>query len=127
MIELIKTRARTLVYATGLPPASAAAALAGLEIVESDPELCTRPLGKARAFARTADLPEPQSPIIPVVVGAAADALRAQADLEAQGFLVVAIRPPTVPDGAARLRLTFTAGHMDADIERLAFAVRAHV
>ena len=125
VIDLIKTRARTLVYATGLPPASAAAAIAGLDLIEADPDFCTRPLDKARAFARAANLPEPQSAIVPVVIGTAADALKAQAELEAQGFLVVAIRPPTVPEGTARLRIAFTANHADEDVERLASAVRA--
>lgn len=120
VIELIKTRARPLVYATGLPPASAAAALAALEIVEADPELCERPLAKARAFAGLAELPPPQSPIVPVVLGSAEAALAAQQRLEVEGFLVVAIRPPTVPAGAARLRLAFTAAHPDAEVERLA-------
>jgi 8-amino-7-oxononanoate synthase len=59
-----------------------------------------------------------------VVIGEAEDALAASRALEAQGFLAVAIRPPTVAVGAARLRLTFTAQHADADIERLAAAVR---
>jgi 8-amino-7-oxononanoate synthase len=47
--------------------------------------------------------------------------------LERDGFLVTAIRPPTVPDGTARLRVTFTAAHSDDDVARLADAVRAHV
>ena len=56
-----------------------------------------------------AGLPEPASPIVPVVIGEAGTALAASRMLEDEGFLVVAIRPPTVPDGTARLRLTFTA------------------
>ncbi|HET9816147.1 MAG TPA: aminotransferase class I/II-fold pyridoxal phosphate-dependent enzyme, partial [Xanthobacteraceae bacterium] len=82
---------------------------------------------KAKAFARCAGLPEPESPIVPVLLGEAAAALKASQLLEDQGFLVVAIRPPTVPDGTARLRLTFTAQHPDREVERLAELVRTHV
>jgi len=123
-IDLIKTRARTLVYSTGLPPASAAAALAALQIIERDPGLCALPLAKARAFTRAANLPEATSAIVPVILGEPAAAMAAQAVLEAEGFLVVAIRPPTVPVGTARLRLAFSAGHPDDEIERLAACVR---
>jgi 8-amino-7-oxononanoate synthase len=125
VIDLLKTRARTLVYATGLPPASAAAALAALDIIKAEPELTERPLAKARLFTRHLGLPDAQSPIVPVIMGGADTALAASAALEARGFLVVAIRPPTVPEGAARLRVAFSAQHDDADVIRLADAVAA--
>jgi 8-amino-7-oxononanoate synthase len=123
VIDLMKTRARTLVYSTGLPPASAAAAIAALEIIESDPELTARPLAKARLFTSRLGLPEAESPIVPIIVGSAEAALEAAQKLAEQGFLVVPIRPPTVPAGTARLRFAFTAGHADNDILRLADAV----
>jgi 8-amino-7-oxononanoate synthase len=125
VIDLIRTRARSFIYTTGLPPASAAAALAALGIVASDPDLCARPLAKARLFARALDLPEPASPIVPIRIGSADAALDASRRLEAQGFLVVAIRPPTVPEGTARLRVAFTAGHSDDQVAALAQAVAA--
>jgi 8-amino-7-oxononanoate synthase len=120
VVDLVKTRARTFVYSTALPPASAAAAIGALDIVEADPDLCERPLEKARRFTRALNLPEAQSAIVPVIVGEAAAALEASARLEADGYLVTAIRPPTVPEGTARLRVTFNAHHTDADIDRLA-------
>lgn len=120
VIDLLKTRARTVVYATGLPPASAAAALASLDIIESQPALTALPLAKARAFTDALGLPPAESPIVPVVIGSAEAALTASARLEAEGFLVVAIRPPTVPEGTARLRIAFSAAHTDADVQRLA-------
>lgn len=123
VIDLIKTRARTVVYSTGLPPASAAAALSALEIIAGDAALCAAPLAKARLFTRLADLPRAQSPIVPVVLGSAEAALAASVALEDLGFAVVAIRPPTVPAGTARLRIAFSAGHDDRDVERLAAAV----
>ncbi len=123
VIELLKTRARTLLFATGLPPANVAAAIAALDIIENDVELTMRPLAKARAFTRHLGLPEAQSPIVPLVLGAAEAALAASKMLEEEGFLVVAIRPPTVPEGTARLRFAFSAAHRDADVARLATLV----
>jgi 8-amino-7-oxononanoate synthase len=120
VIDLLKTRARTLVYATGLPPACAAAALASLDIIETQPALTALPLAKARAFTEALGLPPAQSPIVPVVIGSATAALAASAKLEDEGYLVVAIRPPTVPEGTARLRIAFSAAHSDADVMRLA-------
>jgi 8-amino-7-oxononanoate synthase len=64
---------------------------------------------------------------VPVPIGEADAALAASRALEDEGFLVVAIRPPTVPAGTARLRLTFSAAHPDAEVERLAHAVRQKV
>ena len=72
--------------------------------------------------ARVGICPDAASPIVPVVVGKAEDALAASRLLEDEGFLVAAIRPPTVAAGTSRLRLTFTAAHADADIARLAWA-----
>jgi 8-amino-7-oxononanoate synthase len=127
VIELIRNRARTAVYSTGLPPAMVAAAIAALDLIEREPDYAALPLTKAKTFARLAGLPEPASPIVPVVLGAAEAALAASRLLEEQGFLVTAIRPPTVPERTARLRLTFTAQHPDDEIERLADIVRRRI
>ena len=127
VIEFIKNRARTLVYSTGLPPAMAAAAIAALDLIARDPDHAALPLHKAKAFARRAGLAEAASPIVPVIVGAAEDALAAARILEAEGFLAVPIRPPTVPAGTARLRLAFTACHDDDDIARLADLIRTRI
>ncbi len=127
VIDLIKTRARTLIYSTGLPPASVAAAIAALDLIERDPELVALPLAKARAFTRHADLPEAQSPIVPVVIGEETAALATQRTLEKEGFLAIAIRPPTVPAGTSRLRFAFTAAHPEKEIERLADVVRTRI
>jgi 8-amino-7-oxononanoate synthase len=124
VIDLIHNRARTFIYATGLPPAMVAAAIAALDLIEREPSYAALPLAKARAFTRLAGLPEAQSPIVPLIVGEADAALAASRRLEAEGFLVTAIRPPTVPAGTARLRFTFTAAHSDSEIERLAALVR---
>jgi 8-amino-7-oxononanoate synthase len=127
VIDLIKTRARTLIYSTGLPSATVAAAIAAIDIIEADPAYAALPLAKARAFTRWAGLPDAVSPIVPVVIGDAQAALAASRLLEDKGFLVVAIRPPTVPPGTARLRIAFTALHPDAEVERLADIVRSRI
>jgi 8-amino-7-oxononanoate synthase len=127
VIDLMHNRARTLVYSTGLPPAALGAAIAALDIIESDPGLAALPLQKARAFTRAANLPAADSAIVPVTIGDADAALRASALLEDEGFLVIAIRPPTVPEGTARLRVTFNAAQPDEAIERLAGLIRNRI
>jgi 8-amino-7-oxononanoate synthase len=127
VIDLMRTRARTFIYSTGLPPAIVAAAIAALELIERYPAYAGEPLRKARLFTRALNLPEAQSAIVPVIVGDAAAALAASDILRDNGFLVIAIRPPTVPAGTARLRFAFTAQHEDGDIARLAEIVRRQV
>jgi 8-amino-7-oxononanoate synthase len=127
VIDLMRTRARTFIYSTGLPPPVIAAAIAALDVIEHEPDYVAAPLRKARRFARALNLPEPQSAIVPLILGETDAALAAAQALEDEGFLVVAIRPPTVPQGTARLRFAFTAQHPDTEIERLAASVRRRV
>lgn len=127
VIDLIRTRCRTFIYSTGLPPATVAAAIAALDIIEGDPAYAQLPLKKARRFTTRLGLAPAESPIVPVVLGDTARTMAAQKALEDEGYLVVGIRPPTVPAGTARLRLTFTAEHKDADIDRLADLIRDRV
>lgn len=127
VIDLMRTRARTFIYSTGLPPPVVAAAIAALDIIAADPALAAEPLRKARLFTRALNLPEARSAIVPVIVGETELALSASELLRDEGFLVVAIRPPTVPAGTARLRFAFTAQHPEAEIERLAETVRRRV
>jgi 8-amino-7-oxononanoate synthase len=127
VIELMRNRARTLIYSTGLPPACVAAAIAALDLIERMPAYAALPVQKAKAFTRRAGLPEAQSPIVPVVIGDEETTLVASRFLEDEGYLVVAIRPPTVPVGTARLRLTFTAQHPDEEVARLADIVRERI
>ena len=110
-----------------MPPAVVAAAITALDLIASDPQLTAVPLAKARLFTRSAGLPDASSAIVPVILGDAETALAASGILEAEGFLAIAIRPPTVPEGTARLRLAFTARHDDVDIARLADLVRSRL
>src|SRR5690349_8660050 len=107
VIELMRNRARTLVYSTGLPPAIVAGAIAALDVIAREPDYAALPVKKAKAFTRAVGLPEAVSPIVPVLIGREEDALAASDMLAQEGFLAAAIRPPTVPAGTARLRLTF--------------------
>ncbi|HVY89174.1 MAG TPA: 8-amino-7-oxononanoate synthase [Hyphomonadaceae bacterium] len=127
LIELITSRARSFVYTTGLPPGVLAAALAALDVMEAAPELGARAVTNARLFASLIgrDPASVDSAIVPVILGDSAKALEASERLEAEGFLVTAIRPPTVPAGTARLRVTFSARHQEQDVRRLADLVRA--
>ncbi|MCE9521652.1 MAG: 8-amino-7-oxononanoate synthase [Alphaproteobacteria bacterium] len=127
VVDLLVNRARSLIYATALPPAVVGAAIAGIDIIAHDKALCAKPVANARAFAAALNLAQPQSSIVPLILGGAAAALAASNLLAEKGLMVSAIRPPTVPDGTARLRITFAADHSSNDVMRLADAVRVDV
>ncbi len=124
IIEKLVNHARSLIYTTGLPPAVMAANLAALKIIREQSDLVALPLAKAGLFCSKMGLPAPQSAIVPVIIGEEIKALEAAAALEAEGFLVVAIRPPTVPAGTSRLRFTFSAVHKEEDIAKLSHSLR---
>ncbi len=124
VIDLLINRARSFVFSTGISPANAAAAIAALDIIESEPDRVARPLAHARRFTRALGFAEAQSAIVPVVLGAPQAALAGAARLAEAGYLVVPIRPPTVPENTSRLRFAFSAGHDEADIDRVAQIVR---
>ncbi|EJW21985.1 hypothetical protein IMCC14465_03790 [alpha proteobacterium IMCC14465] len=124
LIDLLVNRARSFVYSTGLPPMSTAAALAALEIIEQDPTLVDKPLAHARRFCERVGLSIPQSPIVPVIFGGNETVMKISEKLAQEGFLVSAIRPPTVPENTARLRIAFNAAHEAEHIDRLADLVR---
>ena len=127
VVSLLVNRARSLIYSTGLPPAVVAASTAGIDIIASEPELCARPLRNASLFCEVLGLTSPQSAIVPLIMGGSEIALEAARRLGGLGFLVRAIRPPTVSEGTARLRVTFTAANRQEDILALARAVREQV
>jgi 8-amino-7-oxononanoate synthase len=123
VIELLKSRARSFVYATGLPPAAAGAALAALDILEREPQRAARPLILARRLTAALGLAPAESAIVPILVGEAARALHLSDALARRGFLAVAIRPPTVPNGQARLRIALSAAHSEGQVDDLAQAL----
>ena len=124
VIDMIRNRARSLIYTTGLPPATVAACIEGLDIILTEPERVARPMQLARRFCEGLGLAEPESPIVPIVTGSEERAMAAAAALERAGFLVTPIRPPTVPAGTSRLRFTFTSAHGDDEVDLLVEQVR---
>jgi 8-amino-7-oxononanoate synthase len=122
--ELMRNRARSFVYTTGLPPSVVAASIAALDIISSDKALCAKPLLRAQLFCARLGLPAPQSAVVPLILGAPEAAVAASRSLERRGYLVAAIRPPTVPEGTARLRFAFSAAHSEGDVIGVAEAVR---
>ncbi|AXI03443.1 aminotransferase class I/II-fold pyridoxal phosphate-dependent enzyme [Aquirhabdus parva] len=124
LIEFLQSRARTFCFTTATPPLLAAATLAALDVIESESWRRTK-LAAHIVRLRTALieqgwlLTDSQTAIQPIIIGAADRALAISKWLEEQGVLAVAIRPPTVPVGTSRLRITLSAAHLDEDVERL--------
>jgi len=124
LVSTLIQRARTYIYTTAPPPAIAEATRESLRIACRESwrrERLRALVARFRAGARALGLPLAGSatPIQPVIAGTPERALRWSRYLEACGILVSAIRPPTVPAGSARLRVTFSAAHEEADVDRL--------
>lgn len=124
LVDYLKTAARSLIFSTGLPPAVLASACAAMMIISEDEELVAKPLANARHFTSLLGMEVAQSAIVPLLLQENDRALAASALLEEKGFLVAAIRPPTVPENTARLRFAFSALHEKEHIEALAAIVR---
>ncbi len=124
-VELLVNRARPYIFTTATTPADAAAALAAVAVVRSPRGalLRDRLAGLVDRVATAVGRRGHPSPIVPVVIGDEADALAASAALLAQGLWVPAIRPPTVPRGTSRLRITLSAIHTDDQVDRLVDAL----
>tara|TARA_Y100001970_G_scaffold45236_1_gene56737 strand:+ start:39111 stop:40265 length:1155 start_codon:yes stop_codon:yes gene_type:complete len=127
VIDLIKTRARTLIYSTSLAPANIVASIEALKIIESNPELIQKPLDHAKSFSKALGLKNPSSAIVPLILEDTERTLEASKILEDSGYLVTAIRPPTVPKGTSRLRFTFSATHSKKDVSSLANIVNKKI
>jgi 8-amino-7-oxononanoate synthase len=124
LIETLIQQARTYIYTTALPPAVAEATRAALVLVRTEAwrrERLRALVARFRAGAQQVGLRlgASDTAIQPVILGDAAAALAASRSLRARGLWVPAIRPPTVPVGSARLRVTFSAGHLDEHVDRL--------
>jgi 7-keto-8-aminopelargonate synthetase-like enzyme len=121
-VELLENRARSYIFTTALSPADTAAALAALRVVRAPEgeELRTVLAGHVQRLA-----PGHPSPIVPFVLGSEERAIAASQALLERGLWVPAIRPPTVPPGSARLRVTVSAAHTDAELGMLVDALDA--
>jgi 8-amino-7-oxononanoate synthase len=125
LIQTIVNSGRAFIYTTALPPMLCAAAMAALEIIKTQPQRRRRLLEMAdmlrgRLTSAGLDCGESRSQIIPVMIGSASEAVAVSRKLLEVGFLVPAIRPPTVPKGSSRLRVSLCATHEQADLERFA-------
>ncbi len=128
LIERLQQQARTFIYDTAMPPAMAAASSAALALLAHDDSLVASLAANIARFhraLRTAGLtvPASQTPIQPILLGDDARALDAAAALNAAGYYVRAIRPPTVPEGTSRLRICLSAAHSNAQIDGLVAAL----
>jgi len=128
LIEFLIQKARPYIYTTALPPAVAAATRAALRVSQRESWRREKVLALAMRFRRglAEVFPEsrPGTAIQPVIVGETQRALAISRALEAKGFLVTAIRPPTVPAGTARLRVTLSAAHEERQVDALIAAFR---
>ena len=121
LIELLVNRARSFIYTTALPPPVVAAVDAALDLVAREPERRTRVRAlaadlRARLVRLGLTVPDGEGPILPVIVGESERAMAWSRALLERGVFVQAIRPPTVPPGTARLRVTLMATHTEDDL-----------
>ncbi|MCY4473241.1 MAG: 8-amino-7-oxononanoate synthase [Kistimonas sp.] len=124
LVESLIQSANTYKYTTALPPALAEATRTSLRLVQTENwrrERLQHLIQRFRAGCRQLGLRllDSQTPIQPIIAGSASRALAMSAALEARGILVTAIRPPTVPQGSSRLRVTFSANHQEEEVDRL--------
>jgi 8-amino-7-oxononanoate synthase len=128
LIQWLVNRARPYVFSTAMPAPVAAAALAALDVVRTEPEPRRQLLARAGMLRRRLvelgwNVGSSASQIIPVIVGDPARAVALATELLEQGIFVPAVRPPTVPEGESCLRISLTAGHDDEMVERLLAAL----
>jgi 8-amino-7-oxononanoate synthase len=124
LIELLVQKARPYIYSTALAPALAVAAKKGLRLIETESwrrQCLFERIERFRKGIKQTGLPmlDSFSPIQPLIVGSASRAVEISDALLDLGFLITAIRPPTVPKNTSRLRITISANHTENDIDRL--------
>jgi len=129
LIGLLVNKARSFIYTTALPPAVCAASIAGLSIIEREPERRAALWARAKQLQDGLrklgfDIGPTETPITPLIVGESAAAVELSKKLFERHILAPAIRPPTVPEGAARIRLTPMATHTPEDIAELIAALK---
>src|SRR5690606_14667026 len=128
LIDYLVQFARPYIYSTAMPPLVAAATSASLQILDSEPwrrAKLTALVDQFRLLALEQGLPllTSSTPIQPMLTGSAERALFIAKRMQQAGYLTVAIRPPTVPEGASRLRITLTAAHTSEQVSDLVAAL----
>jgi len=119
LIDYLRNFAKSQIYSTALPPSILAASLASLKIIkQKNPAKIA--LENAKYFCELMNLPKPQSAIVPIILGDEKTVLKIAREVEKNGILISAIRPPTVEPGKSRLRITFSFAHKKDQIKNLA-------
>jgi 8-amino-7-oxononanoate synthase len=123
LIEFLKNKARSFMYTTALPPAACAASLTGLILIQENASLMNKLWENINyvksQLSKFTNKIAVKSPIIPMIVGSSEDALHLSMRLYENGIVIPAIRPPTVPLGTSRLRISLMATHSEDDIDKL--------
>jgi 7-keto-8-aminopelargonate synthetase-like enzyme len=133
LVEYLWNRSRTQIYSTALPAAVCAAAIAAFDLIDEEPERRTRLANVSEAFRKQLSergvqpLPGSQGPIVPITIADPKAAIEVASRLLERGFLVGAIRPPTVPRNTSRLRIVVTVAHSDEELARLATTVAEEI
>jgi 8-amino-7-oxononanoate synthase len=132
LIAWLINQARPYIFSTALAPPTAAAARRAVAVVQQEPERRRRILALAEQLRRElreigGNIGDSCCQIVPLIVGEAQQAVRLSRRLEEQGLLVPAIRPPSVPEGSARLRFSVTAAHTETDVKRVVEVLRGKI
>jgi 8-amino-7-oxononanoate synthase len=127
LIDTLKGRARSLLFTTALPEAVVQGIVQGLRILRDEPERGMQVMQRAKQLCTLCGLPEPSSPIIPIILGSNEAALSAHHALRDAGLWIPAIRPPTVPVGTARLRVSLSSMHTQEHIALAAEHIVQHM
>ena len=130
--DLLVNTSRAFIYTTAPPPAAAGAALGALDVLEREPERGAQLLRQAAHFRQLLqnahlNTMQSESQIIPILIGDNERAVQIARALEQQDIIAVAIRPPTVPEGSARIRLSVTRDHTEQDLTRATEVIAATV
>jgi 8-amino-7-oxononanoate synthase len=124
MIDYLRNFAKSAIYSTALPPGTLAGNLKSIEIIKKDTTLAKKALQNANYFCELMDINEAKSCIVVVIIGDAQETVDLSKQILNKGYLVSAIRPPTVEIGKSRLRITFSANDEKSDILKLATAIK---
>jgi 8-amino-7-oxononanoate synthase len=122
LIDLLVNCSRSFVYSTSLPPSVCAASIAALDVLEARQSLIQKLWKNRERYVNGlqslgVSIGDSETPIVPLLIGDSAKTMKAADKLMDYGIYVTAIRPPTVPEGASRIRTTVTASHTDEDID----------
>ena len=121
LIDYLRNFARSSIYSTALPPSILAGNIESLKIIKEDKKLGKKALENANYFCQLLNLEATKSCIVPIIIGDVNKTLKISQEIEKAGFLISAIRPPTVEKNKSRLRITFNSNNKKSDIKKLSY------